>query len=97
LVDVVPDEVVENLYVLGLVVLNWIMSNLDGTLIVTQEWHLVTMNTIILQGLPHPKKLSTKTRGHHILVFGGGERHTIFLLGRPTDEGGTRQCPRFRT
>jgi hypothetical protein len=54
-VDMVPDEVVANLDVLGLVVLNWITSNLDGTLIVTQEWHLVTMNTLILQGLPHPR------------------------------------------
>jgi pseudouridine-5'-phosphate glycosidase len=77
---VVLDEVVANLDVLGLVVLNRIMSNFDGTLIVTQEWHLVTMNTIILHGLPHPKELSTTARGHHILGFGGGERHTILLL-----------------
>jgi hypothetical protein len=34
-VDVVPDEVVVDLDVLGLVVLDRIMSNLDGTLIVT--------------------------------------------------------------
>jgi hypothetical protein len=33
----VPDEVMLDLNVLPLVVLNWIMSNLDGTLIVTQE------------------------------------------------------------
>jgi hypothetical protein len=46
---VVPDEVVAYLDVLGLVVLNQIMSDLDGTLIVTQEWHLVTMNAIIIQ------------------------------------------------
>jgi hypothetical protein len=32
----VTDEVVVDLYVLGLVVLNRIMSDLDGTLIVTQ-------------------------------------------------------------
>jgi hypothetical protein len=80
----VPDEMVVDLDVLGLVVLNWIMSNLDGTLIVTQEWHLVKVNTILLHGLPHPKKLSTTTRGRHILGFGGGERHTILLLRRPT-------------
>jgi hypothetical protein len=46
----VPDEMVGDLDVLGLVVLNRIMSNLDGTLIVTQEWHIVKVNTIILQG-----------------------------------------------
>jgi hypothetical protein len=34
-IDVVPDEVMTDLNVLRLVVLNRIMSNLDGTLIVT--------------------------------------------------------------
>jgi hypothetical protein len=30
------------------------------TLIVAQEWHLVTMNTTILQGFPHPKSCAQK-------------------------------------
>jgi hypothetical protein len=87
----VPDEMVADLDVLGLVVLNRIMSNLDGTLIVTQEWHLVKVYTIILHGLPHPKKLSTTTHGRYILGFGGGERHTILLLGRPTNQRPTKK------
>jgi hypothetical protein len=78
---VIPDEVMPNLNVLCLVVLNRIMSNLDGTLVVTQEWNLVAMNSIVLQHLPHPKELSTTTCRGHILGFGGGERHTILLLG----------------
>jgi hypothetical protein len=73
--------------VLCLVVLNRIMSNLDGTLIVTQEWNLVAMNSIVLQCLSHPKELSTTTCRGHILGFGGGERHAILLLGRPTNQG----------
>jgi hypothetical protein len=77
--------------VLHLVVLNRIMSDLDGTLIVTQEWKLVTMNSIILQRLPHPKELSTTNRGRQVLGFGGGERHTILLLGRPTNQGPTKK------
>jgi hypothetical protein len=64
-----------DLNVLHLVVLNRIMSDFDGTFIVTQEWNLVTMNSIIIQGLPHPKDLSTTTPGRHILGF-GGERDT---------------------
>jgi hypothetical protein len=84
-IDVVPDKVMSDLNVLRLVVLNRIMSNLDGTLIVTQEWNLVTMNSIVLQCLPHPKELSTTTHGRHILGFGGGERHTVLLLRRPTN------------
>jgi hypothetical protein len=88
---VISDEVVAYVDVLGLVVLNQIMSNIDGTLIVTQEWHLVIMNTIILQGLPHPKELSRTTRDRHMLGFGGGERHTILLLGRPTHQRPTKK------
>jgi hypothetical protein len=87
----VPDEVVAYLDVPGLVVLNQIMSNLDGTFIVTQKWHLVKVNTIILHGFPHPKKLSTTTRGRHVLGFGGGERHPILLLGRPTNQRPTKK------
>jgi hypothetical protein len=88
---VVPDEVVADLYVLCLVVLNGIMRNINGTLIVAQKRHLVTMNTIILQGFPHPKKLCTTTSGSHIHGFGGGERHTIYLLGRPTNQRPTKE------
>jgi hypothetical protein len=91
LIDVVPDEVMPDLNVLCLVVLNQIMSNLDGTLIVTQEWNLVTMNSIVLQHLPHPKELSTTTHRGHVLGFGGGKRHTILLLGRPTNQGPTKK------
>jgi hypothetical protein len=87
----VPNEMVADLDVLGLIVLNRIMSNVDGTLIVTQEWYLVKVNTIILHGLPHPKKLSTTTRGRHILGFDGGERHAILLLGRPTNQRPTKK------
>jgi hypothetical protein len=82
----VPDEMVADLNVLGLVVLNRIMSNLDGNIIVTQEWHLVKVNTIILHGLTYPNKLSITTRSRHILSFGDGERHAILFLGRPTNQ-----------
>jgi hypothetical protein len=87
----VTDEMVADIDVLGLVVLNQIMSNLDGTLIVTQEWHLVEVNTIILHHLPHPKELRTTTCGCHILGFSGGERHTILLLGKPTNQRPTKK------
>jgi hypothetical protein len=87
----VLDEVMPDLNVLRLVVLNQIMRNLDGTLVVTQEWNLVAINSIVLQRLPHPKELSTTTRRGHVLGFGGGERHTILLLGRPTNQGPTKK------
>jgi hypothetical protein len=87
----VPDEVMPDLNILCLVVLNRIMSNLDGALIVTQEWNLVTMNSIVLQHLPHPKELSTTTRRGHVLSFGGGERHAVLLLGKPTNQRPTKE------
>jgi hypothetical protein len=80
-----------DLKVLHLVVLNWIMSNLDGTLVVTQEWNLVAMNSIVLQRLLHPKELSITTCRGHILSFGGGETHTILPLERPTNQGPTKK------
>jgi hypothetical protein len=80
-----------DLNMLHLVVLNRIMSNLDGTLVVTQEWNLVAMNSIVFQCLPHPKELNTTTCRGYILGFGGGERHTILLLGRPTNQGPTKK------
>jgi hypothetical protein len=91
LIDVVLDEVMPDLNVLRLVVLNRIMSNLDGTLIVSQEWNLVTMNSIVLQRLLHPKELSITTHRGHVLGFGGGERHAVLLLGRPTNQGPTKE------
>jgi hypothetical protein len=87
----VPDEVMPDLNVLRLILLNRIMSNLDVTPIVTQEWNIVTMNSIVLQRLPHPKELSTTTRYGQMLSFGGGERHAILLLGRPTNQGPTKK------
>jgi hypothetical protein len=83
--------VVADLYVLCLVVLYGIMSNLDGTLMVKQEWNLVKVNPIVLQGLSHLKMLSTTTRGRHILGFSSGERHTVLLLGRPTNQRPTKK------
>jgi membrane-associated PAP2 superfamily phosphatase len=71
--------------------LNRIISNLDGTLVVTQEWNLIAMNSIVLQRLPHPKELSTTTCRGHIVAFGGGERYIILLLGRPTNQGPTKK------
>jgi hypothetical protein len=94
---VVSDEVMPDLNVLHLVVLNRIMSNLDGTLVITQEWNLIAMNSIVLQRLPHPKDLSTTTRRGDVLGFGGGERHTILLLGRPTNQGPTKKLASSRS
>ena len=43
-----------NLNVLCLRVLNWVVSNLDGTLIVTEERHILHVDTVVLESFLHP-------------------------------------------
>jgi hypothetical protein len=51
----VSQEMVPDVYVFGSKMLTRIVSNLDGTLIVTKEWNMVHSVTIILESLSHPK------------------------------------------
>jgi hypothetical protein len=55
------------------------VSDLDGTLVVTKEWDLPTLHSIIHQGLLHPKELCTTTCGGYVLGFSGRERNTILF------------------
>ena len=50
----VTKKMMTNLDVLSLRVLNWVVSNLDGTLIVIVEWHILHIDAIVLEGLLHP-------------------------------------------
>ena len=50
----VTKKMMTNLDVLCLRVLNWVMSNLDGTLIVIVEWHIFHVYTVVLECLLHP-------------------------------------------
>ena len=47
-------KMMTNLYVLCLRVLNWVVSNLDGTLIVTEERHILHVDAVVLESLLHP-------------------------------------------
>ena len=46
--------IMTNMDVLGLRVLNWVMSNLDSTLIVAVERHILHIDAIVLECLLHP-------------------------------------------
>ena len=46
-------KMMTNLNVLCLRVLNWVVSNLDGTLIVTEERHILHVDAVVLEGLLH--------------------------------------------
>ena len=46
--DKLPNEVMSNLYVLGSIMLNWILRDIDGTGIVTIDGEMFLTNTIIM-------------------------------------------------
>ena len=52
--DMVPKKMMTNLDVLGLRVLYWVVCNLDSTLIVTVERHILHVDVVVLEGLLHP-------------------------------------------
>ena len=52
--DMVPKKMMTNLDVLGLRVLYWVVCNLDITLIVTVERHILHVDAVVLEGLLHP-------------------------------------------
>ena len=50
----IKKKMMTNLNVLCLRVLNWVMRNLDGTLIVTVERHILHIDAIVLESLLNP-------------------------------------------
>ena len=50
----ITKKMMTNLNVLCLRVLNWVVSNLDGTLIITEERHILHVDAVVLEGLLHP-------------------------------------------
>ena len=69
-----------NFNVLCLRVLNWVVGNLDGTLIVAVERHILQVYTIVLESLLHPEKLSTARSSINVFGSNSGERYTVLLL-----------------
>ena len=52
--DMVPKKMMTNLDVLGLRVMYWVVCNLDCTLIVAVERHILHVDAVVLEGLLHP-------------------------------------------
>ena len=65
----IMDEVIANLYVLGLWVLNRILGKIYGPSVVVEHTHCFLRNPIVMKKYLHPKKLSTTTTGSYILGF----------------------------
>ena len=51
----ISKKIMTNLDVLSLRVLNWVVSNLDGTLIVAEERHILHVDAIVLEGFASSK------------------------------------------
>ena len=49
--DMVPKKMISNLDVLSLRVLYWVVCNLDCTLIVAVERHILHVDVVVLEGL----------------------------------------------
>ena len=67
------EKMMTDLNVLCLRVLNRIVSNLDGTLIVAVEWHMLHVDAIFLESLLHPEKLSAARSDSNVFRFCSGE------------------------
>ena len=65
----ITDEVIANLYVLGLWVLNRILGKIYGTSVVIEHTHHFLRNPIVMKKFLHSKKLSTTTPSNYILDF----------------------------
>ena len=62
-------KMMTNLNVLCPRVLNWVVRNLDGTLIVTEERHILHIDVLVLESLLHPQQLSTARTSSNVLSF----------------------------
>jgi hypothetical protein len=64
-------EMVTNINVLCSCMLNWLVGELDSTLIVTKQCHIFELDSKVIQGGFHPKYLCTTTIGGYVFSFGG--------------------------
>ena len=67
--NMITKKMMTNLNVLCLRVLNWVVSNLDGTLIVTVERHILHVDAVVLESLLHPQQLSIARTSSNVLSF----------------------------
>ena len=78
--DMISEKMMTDLNVFCLRLLNWVIGNLDGAFIVTEEWHILHVDATVLESLLHPKKLSTARSSSNVFRFRSGETYTVLLL-----------------
>ena len=70
--DKLPNEVMSNLNVFGSRMLNQILTDVDGTGIVTIDGEMLLINTIIMEEFLHPLKLGATATDSDVLSFCSG-------------------------
>ena len=67
----ISNEMMADIYVLCSCMLNRIVGQLDCTLIVTQQWHFLELDSKVTQSGLYPKYLCTTTTDRYVFGFGG--------------------------
>ena len=67
----IPDEVMPDLDVFGLVVLNWVLGYKDGTCVITADRNLSEFVAVVEKLILNPQYLSTTSTNGYILSLGG--------------------------
>ena len=67
--DKLPNEVMSNLYMFGSRMLNQILTDVDGTGIVTIDGEMLLTNTIIMEEFLHLLELGATAIGSNVLSF----------------------------
>ena len=80
-----------NLNMLGAWVLNKILSDIDGTCVVTKNRNIMHGNTKITQLLFNPYDLSTTTTSSNILNFNSRKSNKNLLFARPRHKHMTKK------
>ena len=70
--DKLLNEVISNLYMFGSRMLNQILTDVDGTGIVTIDGEMLLINTIIMEEFLHPQELGATATDNNVLSFCSG-------------------------
>ena len=69
----ITKKVISNLNVLRPRVLYRVLRDLDGTLIVAQQWHFLQIDAVVLESLLHPEELCATSTSGNVLCLSSGE------------------------
>ena len=93
---VISQEVEPDVYVFGSRVEHWVLCNANGRHVVYKDGNPTKTQSIILQGLFHPKNLRAAASSGNIFGFCGRERYTSLLARGPQNQRCTEKVTSAR-